>query len=163
MDIKWKVHKRTRQEVSAKLESYIYTKYTWSMLLSHVCLISYSRPPCCIHVPWHHLPDPSCYKLKTLELVKRMNLVLGLTQENSIENSIQNCLPYIQIPNGLYKLFLAYPKWPCICFKVNICITHCMTSSFYASCNLWPYHLMWPAMWQHDLVTLTLTLVLKIE
>jgi len=35
---------------------------------------------------------------------------IGLTQENLIENSIQDCLPYIQIPNGLCKLFLAYPK-----------------------------------------------------
>jgi len=39
-----------------------------------------------------------------------MNLVLGLTQENSIENSVQDCLPYIQISNGLCELFLAYPK-----------------------------------------------------
>jgi len=35
---------------------------------------------------------------------------IGLTQENSIENSVQNCLPYIQILNGLCELFLAYPK-----------------------------------------------------
>ena len=25
--------------------------------------------------------------------------------------------------------------------------------SFYVSCDLWPCHLMWPAVWQHDLVT----------
>jgi len=36
-----------------------------------------------------------CYKFKTLELVKKVNLVLGLTQENSIENSLQDCLPLI--------------------------------------------------------------------
>jgi len=30
-----------------------------------------------------------CYKLKTLELIKRKNLVLKLTQENLIENSVQ--------------------------------------------------------------------------
>jgi len=35
---------------------------------------------------------------------------IGLTQENSIENSAQDCLPYIQIPNGPCELFLAYPK-----------------------------------------------------
>ena len=29
----------------------IYTKYIWSVLQPYVCLISYSRPPCCIHVP----------------------------------------------------------------------------------------------------------------
>jgi len=51
-----------------------------------------------------------CYKLKLLELDKRKNLVLGLTQENLIENSVQDCLPYILISNGLCKLFLVYPK-----------------------------------------------------
>jgi len=35
---------------------------------------------------------------------------IGLTQENLIENSVQDCLPYILIPDGLCKLFLAYPK-----------------------------------------------------
>jgi len=50
------------------------------------------------------------YKFKTLGLVKKVNLVLGLTQENLIENSIQDCLPYIKIPNSLCELFLAYPK-----------------------------------------------------
>ena len=35
------------------------------------------------------------YKLKPLEWNKGMNLVLGLIQENLIENSIQNCLPFI--------------------------------------------------------------------
>ena len=37
------------------------------------------------------------------------------------------------------------------------------STSFLASCDLWPCHLMWPVMWQHDLCHLTLTLVLKIE
>jgi len=31
---------------------------------------------------------PTCYKLKILELIKRKNLVLGLIQENLIENSV---------------------------------------------------------------------------
>jgi len=35
---------------------------------------------------------------------------IGITQKNSIENSIQGCLPYIQIHNGPCELFLAYPK-----------------------------------------------------
>ena len=35
---------------------------------------------------------------------------IWLTQENSIENSVQDSLPYIQIPNGLCELFLTYPK-----------------------------------------------------
>jgi len=34
-----------------------------------------------------------CYKLKSLALNKGINLILGLIQENSIENSVQNSLP----------------------------------------------------------------------
>ena len=37
----------------------LYTKYIWSVLQPHVRLISYSRPPCVLQVPWRHLPDPS--------------------------------------------------------------------------------------------------------
>ena len=32
------------------------------------------------------------------------------TQENSIENSVQDCLPYILISNDLCELLLAYSK-----------------------------------------------------
>jgi len=39
---------------------------------------------------YHH-----CYDSITLELIKEKNLVFGLTQENSIENSVLDCLPYI--------------------------------------------------------------------
>ena len=69
-------------------------------------------------------------QIKDLRVGQWKESCIGLTQENSIENSVQDCLPYIQIPNGPCKLFLAYPKWPCVCLKINICITHCMTSSF---------------------------------
>jgi len=46
----------------------------------------------------------------TLGLIKEENLVLGLTQENLIENSVQDCLPYILKVHGLYSTTLAYPK-----------------------------------------------------
>jgi len=85
---------------------------------------------------------------------------IGLTQENSIENSVQDCLPYILIPNGLCELFLAYPKWPCVFLKINMCTTHYITlsfpecsTSFHVLCDLWLCHLMWPAVWQCDVVT----------
>ena len=59
MDIKWEVHKRTQQGVSAKLESYIYKVHmvhaTNNYACSYIHLIPYSRLPCCIHVPWHYL------------------------------------------------------------------------------------------------------------
>jgi len=35
---------------------------------------------------------------------------IRLIQENLIENSVQDCLPYILIPNGPCELFLAYSK-----------------------------------------------------
>ena len=43
----------------------------------------------------------TCYDSMTLELIKERNLVLGLIQENLMENSVQNCLPYILKPHGL--------------------------------------------------------------
>ena len=61
-------------------------------------------------------------QIKDLRVGQWKEPCIGLTQENSIENSVQDCLPYIQIPNGLCKLFLTYPKWPCVCLKVNMCI-----------------------------------------
>jgi len=35
---------------------------------------------------------------------------IRLTQENSIENSVQNLLSYILKAHGLYSITLAYPK-----------------------------------------------------
>jgi len=50
------------------------------------------------------------YNSVILGLIKEENLVLGLTQENSIENSVQNCLPYILLAYGPCFSTLAYPK-----------------------------------------------------
>ena len=47
-----------------------------------------------------------------------------------MENSVQDCLAYIQIPNSMCELFLAYPKQPCIHLKVNMCII-CYIISFF--------------------------------
>ena len=43
----------------------------------------------------------NCYDSITLELIKERNLILGLIQENSMENSVQNCLLYILKPHDL--------------------------------------------------------------
>ena len=51
-----------------------------------------------------------CYNSITLELIKERNLVLESIQENSIENSIQDNLPYILIIHSPYSTTLAYPK-----------------------------------------------------
>ena len=55
---------------------------------------------------------------------------IGLTQENSIENSIQDCLLYI--PNYLVhaSYCVSYLKLPCVSLKVNIHCVYCITSSF---------------------------------
>jgi len=69
-------------------------------------------------------------QIKDLRVGQWKEPCIRLTQENLIENSVQDCLPYILIPNGPCELFLAYPKWPCVCLKINMCCTHCMMSSF---------------------------------
>ena len=51
-----------------------------------------------------------CYNLKILELVNKKNLVLELIQENSIENSVQNCLPYTLITHGSCLTILVYSQ-----------------------------------------------------
>ena len=48
------------------------------------------------------------YDSITLELIKEENLILGLIQENLIENSIQDCLPYILLAHSLCSPTLAY-------------------------------------------------------
>ena len=105
------------------------------------------------------------YKLKILELIKIKNLVLELTQENSV----QDCLLYMLISNSPCKLFLAYPKWLYVCLKVNMYITYYITSSlpecstsFHVLCDLSlllsPYHLM---LLMCDWVMLSLTLTIS--
>jgi len=50
-----------------------------------------------------------CYNLKTLEQINRKNSVLELTQENSIENSVQGYLSYILNYHGLCYYFFSLP------------------------------------------------------
>ena len=45
-------------------------------------------------------------QLQDLRVSQVKEPCIGLTQENSV----QDCLSYILIPNGLCELFLAYPK-----------------------------------------------------
>ena len=54
--------------------------------------------------------DYNVLQLKDLRVGQQEESCIGLTQKNLIENSVQDCLSYIQIPSGLCKLFLAYPK-----------------------------------------------------
>jgi len=50
---------------------------------------------------------------------------IGLTQENSIENSVQECLPYILNDKGPCYYFSSLPSKPCVCFKANMYKTCC--------------------------------------
>ena len=45
-----------------------------------------------------------------LRVDQRKKPYIEFIQENSIENSVQNCLPYILKPNSLCSTTLAYPK-----------------------------------------------------
>ena len=52
--------------------------------------------PSCMVAPIREVANKYfCYDSVTLELIREKNLVLGLTQENLIENSVQDCLSYI--------------------------------------------------------------------
>jgi len=66
-----------------------------------------------VEIIWlHHnilVAGYGCYNSKILELVNKKNLVLGLTQENSIEKSIQDCLPYILNYHGPCYYFFSLP------------------------------------------------------
>jgi len=109
-------------------------------------------------------------QLKDLRVGRWEEPCIGLTQENSIENSVQDGLPYIQIPNGLCEPFLTYSKQPCVCLKVNMCFTYCMTSSFQnllhpSLCHVTCDCVIWCDLLCDSVifVSLTLLLVLKIE
>ena len=53
--------------------------------------------------------EPCCYNLKTLGLVNKKDPVLELTQENLIENSVQDCLPYILKSHGPCYYYFSLP------------------------------------------------------
>ena len=51
----------------------------------------------------------TCYNSKTLEQINKKNFILELTQENSIENSVQDCLPYILQTDSLCYTIISLP------------------------------------------------------
>jgi len=60
-------------------------------------------------------------QLKDLRVGQEEESCIRFTQENSIENSVQDCLSYILKAHGLCSTTLAYSKWSCVCLKVNMC------------------------------------------
>ena len=69
-------------------------------------------------------------QLKDLRVGQKEEPCIGITQGNLIENFVQDCLSHILISNSLCKLLLAYPKWSCVCYKVNMCCICYITSFF---------------------------------
>ena len=57
-------------------------------------------------------------QIQDLSVDQEKEPCIGFTQENSIESSVQDCLPYI-------------PRQPCVYLKANIHCAYYMTSSFY--------------------------------
>ena len=114
-------HKKTQQGVSNILLFYLYNRQIVhandKQLYPNVYVLSMSTP-----YTHHEMNMPQicililffqslfCYNSKILELISEQNLVLELTQENLIENSLQDCLPYILKAHGLCSTTLAYPK-----------------------------------------------------
>ena len=79
----------------------------FSCFISHCLLTTYSINYC----PKKRVND---FGLKRLFLLQSQDLRVGQVKEPCIgltqENSVQNCLYYILIPNDLCELFIAYPK-----------------------------------------------------
>ena len=51
---------------------------------------------------------------------KSTNSCIRVTQENSIESSLQNSLPYILLQMVYANYCAPYPKWSCVKHKANI-------------------------------------------
>ena len=64
---------------------------------------------------------------------------IGITQENSIESSLQDSLPYIPIHMVCASYCASYPKWPCIRHKVNMWYTCCVMSLLLEPSTPFPY------------------------
>ena len=86
-------------------------------------------------------------------MIKEENLVLELTQENSIESSVQDCLPYIPQTTGLYTT-LAYSKWLCVCLKTTMYIIYSIMSFLPELFTIFHY-----GTWSCDSVTCDITLI----
>ena len=90
----------------------LYTRVTRA-ILNHTSIREYRQQ--------FFLVEYICYDSKTLELINEQNLILGLTQENSIENSVQNCLSYILKPHGLYNYYFSLSY---VFALRSTCVTH---------------------------------------
>ena len=80
-----------------------------------------------------------CYNFKDLKVNQWIESCIRV---NSIENSVQDHLPYISKTTSLYFTTLAYPKWPYVCLKINMYII-CYMISFLSKSSTIFHHDMW--------------------
>ena len=57
---------------------------------------------------------------------KSTNSCIRVTQENSIESSLQNSLSYILLQMVCASYCAPYPKWPCVKHEANMWCSCCM-------------------------------------
>ena len=69
-----------------------------------------SRKESCIRVNTRELNGVSILQSQDLRVDQEKKPYIGFTQENSIENSVQDYLPYILKAHGLCPTTLVYPK-----------------------------------------------------
>ena len=69
-------------------------------------------------------------QLQELRVVQVKEPCIEFTQENSIENSVQDSLPYISFYMDHASYCVPYPKLPYVSLKVNIHCACYITSSF---------------------------------
>ena len=71
-------------------------------------LVSILIPTSTLSLPGYMIALSLCFN--DLRVDQRREPYIGLTQENLIEISVQDCLPYILKPNRLCTTTLAYSK-----------------------------------------------------
>ena len=95
-------------------------------------------------------PASSVLWFQDLRVDQEREHCIEFTQENSIENSIQDCLRYKPQTTGLCTITLAYSKWPYVCLKATIYIVYSITSFLSESSTIFHH-----GTWSCDSVTVT--------
>jgi len=111
-----------------------------SMLCPYVHLMSYSR------LLWS----------KVLRIGQKNNSCIWVTQENSIEISLQTSLSFILLPMVCAHYCAPYPKWPCVEHKVNMWYPYCIMLFVLEPSTLF-FQVLWPMLWPHHQIVTDVT------
>ena len=125
-------------------------------MMSHNChMMWYSVTQ--LHVIQKNIEDSriiiSLLWSQNLKVSQEKESCIRFIQENSIESSVQDFLPYIPQTTGRYTI-LAYSKWSYVCFKAIIYIIHSITLFLLESSTIFYY-----GMWSYDSVTCDIPLI----